>query len=57
VQARHRYEAGVTTGLEVTDAQTRLQRARENLVAALYAYNLARLELALAMGTLHPFRR
>jgi len=57
VQARHRYEAGVTTGLEVTDAQTRLQRARENLVAALYAYNLARLELALAMGTLHPFWR
>lgn len=56
-QARHRYEAGVTTSLEVTDAQTRLQRARENHLAALYAYNLARLELALATGTIRQLLR
>ncbi|MCS6816643.1 MAG: TolC family protein [Blastocatellia bacterium] len=56
-QARHRYEAGVTTSLEVTDAQTRLQRARENHIAALYAHNLARLELALAMGTIRQLFR
>lgn len=50
-QARRRYEAGVAGSLEVTDAQTRLERARENHIAALFAHNLARLELARAMGT------
>jgi len=50
VQARRRYEAGVAGSLEVTDAQTRLERARENRIAALFAHNLARLELASAMG-------
>jgi outer membrane protein TolC len=44
-QARRRYDAGVANGLEVTDAQTRLARARDNQTAALYKYNLARLEL------------
>jgi len=56
-QARHRYEAGVTTSLEVTDAQTRLQRARENYLAALYAYNVACLDLALSTGTLRQLLR
>ncbi len=49
-QARRRYEAGVAGSLEVTDAQTRLERARENRIAALFAHNLARLDLARAMG-------
>jgi outer membrane protein TolC len=49
-QARRRYDAGVATGLEVTDAQTRLERARDNQTAALYSYNLAKLDLAQAMG-------
>src|ERR1019366_5880305 len=49
-QARRRYAAGVAIGVEVTDAQTRLERARDNQTAALYAYNLARLDLAQAMG-------
>jgi len=49
-QARRRYDAGVATGLEVTDAQTRLERGRDNQTAALYSYNLARLDLAQAMG-------
>jgi outer membrane protein len=49
-QARRRYDAGVATGVEVTDAQTRLERARDNQTGALYNYNLARIDLAQAMG-------
>jgi len=49
-QARRRYDAGVANSLEVTDAQTRLARARDNQIAALYGYNLARIDLAQAMG-------
>src|SRR5512138_1739220 len=43
-QARRRYEAGVTTSIEVTDAQARLERARENQITALFNYNLARID-------------
>jgi outer membrane protein TolC len=49
-QARRRYAAGVTNSIEVTDAQTRLERARDNRTAALYNYNLARIALAQSMG-------
>jgi outer membrane protein TolC len=49
-QARRRFEAGVSTGVEVTDAQTRLERARDNQTAALYAYSVARINLAQALG-------
>lgn len=49
-QARRRYDAGVAINLEVTDAQTRLERARENQTAALYNHNLARIDLYQAMG-------
>jgi outer membrane protein len=49
-QARRRYEAGVSYSLEVTDAQTRLERARDNHTEALYNYNLARIDLEQAMG-------
>lgn len=49
-QARRRYEAGVAVGVEVTDAQTRLERARDNETNALYNYNVARIDLAAAMG-------
>jgi outer membrane protein len=49
-QARRRYDAGVAINLEVTDAQTRLERARDNQTAALYNHSLARIELAQAMG-------
>ena len=54
-QARRRYDAGVATSVEVTDAQTRLQRARDNQVMALYDYNVARLELATATGTIGDY--
>jgi len=56
-QARRRYQAGVTTNLEVTDAQTRLARARENRIAALFNYNLARIDLSTAMGTIRQMTR
>ena len=49
-QARRRYESGVTNSLEVTDAQTRLERARDNQTQALYNYNVARIDLEQAMG-------
>ncbi len=51
-QARRRYEAGVASGLEVTDAQTRLARARDNHIAALFNFNLSRLEFGQATGTI-----
>ncbi len=49
-QARRRYEGGVASSLEITDAQTRLQRARDNQIAAIYNHNLARIEFAAATG-------
>jgi outer membrane protein len=49
-QARRRYEAGVAIGVEVTDAQSRLERARDNHTTALYNYNVGRIDLAQAMG-------
>ena len=49
-QARRRYSAGVASSLEVTDAQTRLERARDNRIAALFGYNVARIDLGRAMG-------
>ena len=49
-QARRRYDAGVAVSVEVTDAQTRLERARDNQTEALYNYNVSRLDLAQAMG-------
>jgi len=51
-QARRRYEAGVANSLEVTDAQTRLERARDNETQALYNYNVAGIDLAQAMGNM-----
>jgi len=56
-QARRRYQAGVANSLEVTDAQTRLERARENQITALYNYNLARINLSQAMGTIREMIR
>jgi outer membrane protein len=54
-QAQRRYQAGVTNSIEVTDAQTRLDRARDNRIAALYDYNVARIDLATATGTITEF--
>jgi len=49
-QSRRRYAAGFASNLEVTDAQTRLERARDNRIDALFSYNLARIDLGRAMG-------
>jgi len=51
-QAQRRYKAGVAIGIEVTDAQTRLDRARDNRISALYNYNLARIDLGASTGTI-----
>lgn len=49
-QARRRFENGVASSIEVTDAQTRLQRARDNQISALFAHNLARIDWFAALG-------
>lgn len=49
-QARRRYDAGVATSVEVTDAQTRLERARDNQLTALYNFNVAKIDLSQATG-------
>jgi outer membrane protein len=54
-QARRRFEAGVAIGLEVTDAQTRLSRARDNQTTALYHHAAARIDLGQSTGALRRF--
>jgi outer membrane protein len=49
-QTRRRFAAGFASSLEVTDAQTKLARARDNRIAALFNYNVARIDLGAAMG-------
>ena len=48
--ARQRYQQGVADNREVLEAQTRLAEAGDNLVDAVFRYNLSRLELARARG-------
>ncbi len=54
-QAQRRYRAGVGVPLEVTDAQARFDRAQDNQILALYTYNVARLDLAVATGHIQDF--
>jgi outer membrane protein TolC len=49
-QARDRFSAGVTDTIEVVQAQGSVASANDNLISALYAHNLAKVELARAMG-------
>lgn len=51
-QGRRRYQSGITTNIEVTDAQARLARAKENHITALFNFNFERVNLAEAMGTI-----
>lgn len=51
-QAERRVAAGVATPLEVTEAQARLARAREAVVAAAFRQKAARIELGEAVGNL-----
>lgn len=51
-QAERRVAAGVATPLEVTEAQARVARAREAVVAATFRQKAARIELGAAAGNL-----
>lgn len=50
--ARQRFSVGVATNIEVTDAQTRVAQARDNLIEALFNFNASRVNLARAQGQL-----
>jgi outer membrane protein TolC len=49
-QSRDRFTAGVSDNLEVVQAQESVASAHESYIQSLYAHNLARLELAHAIG-------
>jgi outer membrane protein TolC len=49
-QAQDRFTAGVTDNLEVVQAQESVASAHENYISSLYAHNLAKVELARALG-------
>lgn len=48
--ARQRFEAGFANNIEVTNAQTSVVRARDNVIEALFTFNAARINLARAKG-------
>jgi len=50
--ARQRFSVGVATNIEVTDAQTSVAQARDNLIEALFNFNASRVNLARAQGRL-----
>lgn len=54
--ARDRYRAGVGDSIELVTAQTTLANARLDQIAALAAYNGARLNLAASLGRAQNFR-
>jgi outer membrane protein TolC len=49
-QARDRFNAGVTTTVEVVQAQEQVASAEGDYISSLFAFDLARLSLARAMG-------
>lgn len=54
--ARDRFAAGVADNIEVIQAQTSLENGRNGHVTALAAYNIARANLAAALGRAQSFR-
>lgn len=50
--ARRRFAVGLATNIEVTDAQTRVAQARDNLIEGLFNFNASRVDLARAQGRL-----
>jgi len=50
--SRERFAVGVATNIEVTDSQTRVAQARDNLIEGLFTFNASRLGLARAQGQL-----
>ncbi len=53
--ARDRFAVGLATNLEITNAQTSVARARDNLIEALFRFNASRINLARAKGELETF--
>jgi outer membrane protein len=51
---RNRYNNGLLTIVSLLDAETAYQQARTNHFKALHDYKVARIELALAAGTIDP---
>jgi outer membrane protein len=51
-QAQRRFQAGITTNVEVITAQDALARASDNRINALFRFNLSRANLAQATGTI-----
>ncbi len=49
-QARDRFAAGVADNLEVVQAQEAVAAANESYISSLYAHNIAKVELARAIG-------
>ena len=50
-RSEDRYDNGVTNYLEVLEAQEALVAAKENYVASLFSFNVAKLSLARALGS------
>jgi outer membrane protein TolC len=48
--ARERFAVGVATNIEVTNAQTSVAQARDNLIQGLFNFNASRISLARAQG-------
>lgn len=49
-QSQDRFAAGVTNNVEVVQAQQAVATANENFIASLYSFNVAKAELARAVG-------
>jgi outer membrane protein len=54
--AQDRFRNGVGDNIEVVNAQTALENARQGVVVSLTLFNVARLNLAAAMGHVEDFR-
>jgi outer membrane protein TolC len=50
-QARDRFAAGITSNVEVVQAQEALSRANEQYISSLYQFNLAKAALARGLGS------
>ena len=49
-RSKERFDAGVTDSVEVVQAQQSLASANDQYIASLYSHNLAKLQLARALG-------
>jgi outer membrane protein TolC len=56
-QAQNRFRAGVTSNLEVIQAQEAVATAAENQISSLYAHNVAKASLARTMGVAEEMAR